>query len=127
MVEILKALADENRLRVFNLLLNDELCVCELEVILNLTQPNVSKHLLKLRSAGIIESQKEAQWVHYKVSDEFKERYAELIKGLESGFMVNEDVNKDLKKLRRYHQEAFNCQIINKDRESVIETINSEE
>ena len=127
MVEILKALADENRLRVYNLLLEDELCVCELEVLLNLTQSNVSKHLSKLRSAKIIESQKEAQWVHYKVSEVFKKRHGDLIKALESGLLANEEAIADIKRLRRYRQEAFNCQVINKDRDYVIKSINNGE
>lgn len=127
MVEIFKALADENRIRVFNILLHDELCVCEIEVMLDLSQSNVSKHLSKLKTAGIIERQKDAQWVHYKVSETFKNQYTELIKGLESGLLLNKEPMNDLKRLQRYRQESFNCQIINKDRDFVIIKINEVE
>lgn len=126
MVEIFKALADENRLRVFIILLYDELCVCELEVILNLSQSNVSKHLSKLRAAGIIESQKDAQWVHYKVSEAFKLEQPELVKALEKSILANIEAMDDLRRLKRYREAALNCQEINKDRAHVIETINKE-
>ena len=50
---------DENRIRILNLMLNAELCVCEIETILEMTQSNASRHLAKLKSAGIITSSKE--------------------------------------------------------------------
>ena len=71
MLEIFKAMADENRLRIINILMNYELCVCELEVILNMTQSNVSRHLAKLKNGGIISSTKYAQWIHYKLDEDF--------------------------------------------------------
>ena len=61
-----KILGDINRLRIINLLLTLKLCVCELEVILDMTQSNVSRHLERLRNAGLVKSTKEAQWVFYQ-------------------------------------------------------------
>ena len=57
-VYILKALADENRIRILNLLRNNELCVCDIEATLDIKQSNVSRHLNKLKMAGIIVSEK---------------------------------------------------------------------
>lgn len=71
MIDVLKALADENRLRIIQLILQAELCVCEIETLLDMTQSNVSRHLSKLKQAGIIESSKDGQWVHYKISPNF--------------------------------------------------------
>ena len=65
--------------------------------------------------------------MHYKVSDTFKNRYTELIKGLESGLLLNKEAMNDLKRLQKYHKESLNCQIINKDRDFVIEKINEVE
>ncbi len=48
-VNMFKALSDENRLRIMSLLIREELCVCEIEVILELSQSNVSRHLNKLK------------------------------------------------------------------------------
>ncbi|HBL85026.1 MAG: transcriptional regulator [Clostridiales bacterium GWF2_38_85] len=71
MVNIFKALSDETRLRILSSIWNDELCVCEIEKSLNLTQSNASRHLTTLKNAGILSSSKHAQWAYYKISDEF--------------------------------------------------------
>lgn len=74
LVDILKALADENRLRILNLLRNGELCVCDIETVLGIKQSNTSRHLNRLKIAGIIASRKKSQWVYYRLKDEtFKE------------------------------------------------------
>jgi ArsR family transcriptional regulator, arsenate/arsenite/antimonite-responsive transcriptional repressor len=63
----LKALADETRIRILNLLVRDgDLCSCEIEAVLRLTQSNASRHLAKLRDAGLITAEKRGQWVHYR-------------------------------------------------------------
>ena len=84
MIEILKALADETRLRILSQIIKSEMCVCEIEQCLNLTQSNASRHLTTLKKAGILESYKTAQWTYYKISEEFvsenKELYDFLIK-----------------------------------------------
>jgi ArsR family transcriptional regulator len=72
MIESFKALAEESRLRILALLMDEEMCVCELEETLGMTQSNVSRHLTALRGAGIIECNKSAQWAFYCVSAKFK-------------------------------------------------------
>ncbi len=76
--EIFKALGDQNRLRILNLLLENELCVCEIEKVLGLTQSNVSRHLQVLKNKGIVSCRKTLQWIYYRVSDEFFKEYGEL-------------------------------------------------
>jgi ArsR family transcriptional regulator, arsenate/arsenite/antimonite-responsive transcriptional repressor len=71
LIEILKALADETRLRIISQILKSEMCVCEIEECLGLTQSNASRHLTVLKKARILESYKTAQWTYYKISDEF--------------------------------------------------------
>lgn len=70
MIRILKALGDETRLRMMNLLRHGMLCVCEIEAILESSQSNVSRHLAKLRDADLIISEKKAQWVYYGLNSE---------------------------------------------------------
>lgn len=72
MDELFKALSEMSRLRILSLLLEYEMCVCEIECVLNLTQSNASRHLTTLRKSGILESYKNAQWTYYRISDEFK-------------------------------------------------------
>lgn len=58
LMQILKALADDTRLRILNILQEEELCVCEIETILNISQSNASRHLNKLINAKILENYK---------------------------------------------------------------------
>ena len=69
LVQVLKALADETRIRILNLLRNSELCVCDIEEVLGIQQSNASRHLTKLKLAGIINSEKKSQWVYYRIND----------------------------------------------------------
>lgn len=78
MVEILKALADETRARILSLLLDGEMCVCEIEAGLKLTQSNASRHLVCLKKAGILDCYKKAQWSYYKINQKFIENNTEL-------------------------------------------------
>jgi len=73
LIEIFKALGDENRIRILNLLIRQELCVCEIETVLDMTQSNASRHLNKLKTSGIITSEKKSQWVYYRVDNKFIE------------------------------------------------------
>lgn len=65
---IFKALADPNRLRILNVLLNGRYCVCELEAILVLPQSLISRHLAYLRNAGLVEDRRQGMRVQYGVS-----------------------------------------------------------
>ncbi len=67
-VSIFKALGNENRLRIFHLLCHRPLCVCELTAILNVSQATVSRHLMQLKNAGLIEDEKNIPWTQYKVA-----------------------------------------------------------
>lgn len=78
MVDIFKALSEESRLRILSLLLECELCVCEIEACLKMTQSNASRHLTALKKCGILESYKKAQWTYYRISNGFIQENNEL-------------------------------------------------
>lgn len=78
MLDILKALADETRLRIISRILKSEMCVCEIEQCLGLTQSNASRHLNILKKARILDSFKDAQWTYYKISEDFINENKEL-------------------------------------------------
>jgi len=63
--ETLKALSDPNRLRILNLLGGETLCVCDLEEVLKLNQSNLSRHLAKLRQAGLVSGKKSGLFMYY--------------------------------------------------------------
>jgi len=69
LAQYLRLLGDDTRLRIFSLLTKAELCVCEIEDILGLSQSLVSNHLAALRRAGLVESRRDeedARWVFYR-------------------------------------------------------------
>jgi ArsR family transcriptional regulator len=71
LADVFKALADETRLRIFRLLTQQELCVCEIEDILDLPQSLVSNHLAVLRRNGLVESRRDAEdarWIFDRAS-----------------------------------------------------------
>jgi len=67
--KVFKAFADENRLRILSLLAIREMCVCEIMVALDLTQPTASHHLGILENVGLVKDRKEGKWVFYSLSD----------------------------------------------------------
>lgn len=64
-----KALADDTRLRILRLLEVREMCVCEIMVALNLTQPTASHHLGLLENVGLVNDRKEGKWVFYSLAN----------------------------------------------------------
>jgi len=66
---LLKALANETRLKMLRLLSKREMCVCELTIALDLTQPTASHHLNILENMRLIKDQKEGKWVFYSVAN----------------------------------------------------------
>lgn len=67
LLNVLKALSDETRLRIINLLYERELCVCDIMEALKISQTKASRHLLCLKNAGLVEDRKQAQWVYYSI------------------------------------------------------------
>jgi ArsR family transcriptional regulator len=65
--QLMRALADRTRLRVLNLLREQELCVCYFVYVLKTSQPKISRHLAYLRRMGIVATRREGLWMHYRV------------------------------------------------------------
>ena len=65
-----RILSDRTRLRLLALLINGELCVCDLTDALALSQPMVSRHLAALREAGIVSDRRRGVWIHYRLQDD---------------------------------------------------------
>ncbi len=65
--KVFKALADPIRLRILGLLSSREMCVCEVMVALDLTQPTASHHLRILENVCLIKDRKEGKWVFYSI------------------------------------------------------------
>ena len=66
--ELFKGFGDPTRIRILNLLAAGELCVCDIHEILELPQPLVSRHLARLRNAGLVEVERDSQFAHYRLA-----------------------------------------------------------
>ena len=69
-LKVFKALADETRLRIFNLLIERDCCVCEVVQALGISQTSASRGLTQLHEAGLAEQRKEGLWVIYYLPDD---------------------------------------------------------
>ncbi|MGD1026035.1 MAG: metalloregulator ArsR/SmtB family transcription factor [Candidatus Sulfotelmatobacter sp.] len=67
MQQFFQALGDNTRLRLLNLMGEQEVCVCYFVEILGEPQPKISRHLAYLRNAGIVSARREGKWIHYRI------------------------------------------------------------
>src|SRR5450755_3102987 len=67
-----KALGDNSRLRIINLLLHGELCVCDIQYVLKTSQPNVSRHLSYLKNSGMVLDRRDGYRIYYRLTDPWK-------------------------------------------------------
>jgi ArsR family transcriptional regulator len=65
--QFFQALGDTTRLRLLNLMGEQEVCVCYFTEILGAPQPKISRHLAYLRNAGIVSARREGKWMHYRI------------------------------------------------------------
>jgi ArsR family transcriptional regulator len=110
MIDIFKALSDETRLRILSLVFEGEMCVCEIEECLGLTQSNASRHLTVLKNAGILSSRKQAQWAYYRLSEEFYNENRELVEYLSKKLTLLPTYEPDHQKRDICKQEILCCE-----------------
>ena len=104
MLEILnitKALSDENRVRALMMLADGELCVCQIIEMLGLAPSTVSKHMSILRQAGLVETRKEARWIYYRLADGEAQPVSEILNWLQRHLKNDKRILDDLKQLQR--------------------------
>ena len=91
--KIFKALCDENRLQILELLRDGEKCACILQDQLELGQSGLSYHMRILVESGIVESWHEGKWTHYKISEKGSAYAVRLLKELTTPDLVREEGN----------------------------------
>ena len=109
-VQLFKALSEEPRVRILNLMfMKGEMCITDLEIILEFTQAKTSRHLSYLKNSGIVNARKVDQWVFYSL----KEEVTDLIKLIFEYFNKDHILKKDLEnfeillkqdELAKFHQ-----------------------
>ena len=90
--QIFKACADESRIRILHLIFsNGEMCISDLEKILDFTQAKTSRHLIYLKNSGILTFRRYNHWVFYQIKDEV----AEIIKQIFQFLRKDQQLQRD--------------------------------
>jgi ArsR family transcriptional regulator, arsenate/arsenite/antimonite-responsive transcriptional repressor len=105
-----KGLADPNRLRILNLLLHGELCGCDIQYVMDTSQPNVSRHLIYLKNCGLVTDRRVGYRVFYSLAEHKQGTLAALFGFLGKAFKHQEELRKDTQKLKRAI-EAGSCTV----------------
>jgi ArsR family transcriptional regulator len=88
------------------MLAEKEMCVCEIQSVLGLAQPTISKHLKILEDAGLVESRKDKVWVNYRLADGRESKYARaMLKNLKGWLNDNPETVTLLKQAARAERE----------------------
>jgi ArsR family transcriptional regulator len=85
-----RALADETRVKIFNMLADGELCACKILEEFQITQPTLSYHMKILSDAGLVNGRKDGVWMRYTINYE----NLKVLKDFLNGISVCEDNNK---------------------------------
>lgn len=79
---LFKTLCDENRVQIVRLLVNGEMCACQLLDLLQIGQPTLSHHMKILCEGGIVRARKEGKWMHYSLCPEGVQKMHAFLNGL---------------------------------------------
>jgi len=90
--QIFKACADESRLRILSLIvLNGEMCISDLEKILDFSQAKTSRHLIYLKNSGILSSRRYHHWVFYQIKDGVEDIIKQVFQFLRKDSQLQQD------------------------------------
>ena len=98
---LFKALADRTRLRLLNLMGDDEVCVCFFVEALGASQPKISRHLAYLRRAGVVSARREGKWMHYRVTAPADPHAASIFAEVRVWLREEREMQKDRARLER--------------------------
>ncbi|RNC29172.1 MAG: Arsenic resistance transcriptional regulator ArsR1 [Candidatus Dichloromethanomonas elyunquensis] len=79
LLDVLKVLSDQTRLRILNLLYEKELCVCDIMETLQISQTKASRHLIYMKNARLVKDRKYAQWAYYSMDKDEKMKFIDSL------------------------------------------------
>ena len=94
------ALADRTRRRILNLLRQQEICVCFLTEVLDISQPKISRHLAYLRNAEIVSARREGKWIYYRIVEPEDFHAAQILRDTLDWLESDERMRNDYEKLK---------------------------
>ena len=104
--QFFKALSDVNRLRILNLLLHGELCVCDIQFVLESSQPSVSRHLAYLKNSGLVLDRRDGLRIFYRLADPRHRIKKRLFEFLQDAYRNEEQLQEDTARLREAIKEG---------------------
>ncbi len=96
-----KALADRTRLRLINLMGEDEVCVCFFVEVLKINQPKISRHLAYLRRAGVVSARREGKWIHYRIVEPKDPHATKIFREVRASLASDPPMQSDRARLRK--------------------------
>lgn len=109
-VKSFKALSDETRLRILNLLLERECCVCEVMQALDISQSRASRNLSVLYNAGFLKLRKDGLWSLYSIDKEgLQEYFPELVGVVGKALKTNKVTVMDRERLQKAERVGPGC------------------
>src|ERR1700738_3877311 len=98
---LFRALADPTRLRLINLMAEQEICVCYFIEVIGAPQPKISRHLAYLRRAGIVAARREGKWMHYRLIIPAESHAAAILKTTIEALRRETNMQRDLQRLQK--------------------------
>jgi ArsR family transcriptional regulator, arsenate/arsenite/antimonite-responsive transcriptional repressor len=98
---LFRALGDPTRLRLLNLIADQEVCVCYFTEVIGAPQPKISRHLAYLRKAGIVAARREGKWMHYRLTAPFGPHVASILKSVLDALKQDTALQRDRQRLNR--------------------------
>ena len=99
MESLFMALADKTRLRLLNLMREDEICVCFFTEVLGDSQPKISRHLAYLRNAGLVSARRDGKWMHYRIELPENVFAAKIFRETLDALKIQENMRRDYENL----------------------------
>lgn len=121
--KLLKAIGDDTRLRILRLLMIKPFCVTEITNLLDLTQTNTSKQLSKLKSAGVIETNRQDNYIYYQWADAFIKDQPEWTSAIQKMLNESADYPEDRARSDIYLGGNYCCKAL-QENDSLIQQLN---
>jgi len=90
---VFKALSEEARIRILYLIYkNEEMCISDLEQILDYTQSKTSRHITYIRNCGLLSSRTQDQWVFYSIKEEYMGIMSQVLTYMDKDSIITNDI-----------------------------------
>ena len=109
-IKAFKALSDETRIRILNILMERECCVCEVMQALDISQSRASRNLAALYDAGFLKLRKDGLWSLYSIDKEGMQDYlTDLLQAVTKLLKVNKIAELDRDRLKKAERVGPGC------------------